>query len=96
MLKQALSSHDLEALFLRARKLEKQGYVQDALRDYLYLSRNNSFAGYQKVLPLAIARCHEQLGDKAAALSVILDYEKNFGKTEDLEFWKDELKSETF
>ncbi|MBF0104068.1 MAG: hypothetical protein HQM16_01965 [Deltaproteobacteria bacterium] len=96
MISNNLTLQDIETLYFRARKFEQQGYFQEALHDYVFLARNYPSFKYQKALPLAIARCYEELGNKQTALSILLDYERLYGSTEDIKFWKDQLKSETF
>lgn len=96
MLVNNLTLQDIETLYFRARKLEKQGYYQEALHDYVFLAKNYPSFKYQKALPLAIVRCYEELGHKKTALSVLEDYEKIYGTNEDIRHWKDQLKSETF
>lgn len=91
-----LTIHDLETLYFRARKLEKLGYYKRALHDYIFIAKfYPHFENYQ-VLPIAIARCYEQMGNKKAALSVLDSYQKTYGGSEDIKFWIDHLKSETF
>jgi len=96
MLTKSLTSHDLETLFFRARKLEKQGYFEEALYDYVYILKNHPNFEYYQALPLAMARCYENLGDKKSALTLLVSYEKTYGSSQDIELWKDQLKSETF
>lgn len=91
-----LNSQDLETLFFRARKLEKLGYYKEALHDYLFIAKfYPNFENY-KVIPLAVARCYENLDDKNSAIAVLQAYQKTYGKSDDIEFWIDQLKSETF
>lgn len=92
----SLNAQDLETLFFRARKLEKLGYYQDALHDYLFLAKFYPSFENQKVIPLAVARCYEKLGDKNSAISVLKSYQETYGKSHDIDFWIDQLKSETF
>lgn len=96
MLSKKLNVKDVETLYFRARKLEKQGYYQEALRDYQFISKNYPDFDYRQALPLGMARCLEKLGDKDTALNLLVAYEKIYGSSDDIQSWKDQLKSETF
>lgn len=90
------TARELELLFFRARKLEKLGYFREALNDYQFIEKFNTDSGYQKAVPLAMARCYEKLGQKNQAISVLENYQASFGSSEDIGIWMDQLKSETF
>lgn len=92
---QDLSHHDFETLFFRARKLEKLGYYEQALNDYLYLAKFNP-TFQQQSLPLALARCYEKIGHKQQAIQALEQYQKLYGSKQDIGSWIDQLKSETF
>lgn len=96
MLHEDLSTQEVEALYYRARKLEKLGYYQQALQDYQFIAKRYPQFEYKKALSLALASCYQNLGDKDAALNTLENYVKQYGKSEDLIFWMDQLKSETF
>lgn len=91
-----LEQQDLQTLYYRAVRLEKQGYIAEALKDYEFLAQNYPQFEYRQAIPLAMARCFEQLGEKSKALSFVQQYESQYGGSEDLNLWKDQLKSETF
>lgn len=91
-----LNEHDLETLYFRARKYEKLGYLKEALHDYIFIAKFYPRFDNEGILPLAIARCYEKLGNKQAALSILQNYQKTYGESEQVEFWIDQLKSETF
>lgn len=96
IISRTLDEQDLQTLYYRAIRLEKQGYIKDALKDYEFISQNYPQFEYKQALPLAMARCFEKLGDKKSSLSLIDAYEKSYGTSSDLQLWKDQLKSETF
>lgn len=92
----ALNSQELETLYFRARKLEKLGYYEQALYDFLFILKSDPQFEYQKTIPLSVARCYEQLNDKKSALLFLDAYQKTYGRSEDVSLWIDQLKSETF
>lgn len=93
---QKLTSNDVDTLFYRARKLEKHGFVKEALKDYLFLAKFYRDQVDQKALPLAMARCYQSLGRKDVALTLLKAFESGYGETPALNTWEDQLKSETF
>lgn len=95
MLASPATPGELDTLFFRARKFEKLGYFQEALHDYLFISKNYPEFAFQKTMPISIARCYEQLGDKKTAALVLDSYQKSYGKNDDINLWIDQLKSET-
>ena len=90
-----LSAQEVEALYFRARKLEKLGYAKQALTDYLFIAEHYPQFD-KKAVSLSLASCYQLLGEKKAALEVLNQYVKLYGKTDELVFWMDQLKSETF
>ncbi|MBU0505109.1 MAG: hypothetical protein ABII18_03255 [bacterium] len=96
MMSRTLTTSDFETLYFRARKFEKLGYFQEALHDYLLISKDSQKFKYGQSLPLAIARCYENLGNKKQAIAVLEYYQKEQGHSEETQMWIDLLKSETF
>lgn len=93
---QKLTNHDVDTVFHRARKLEKHGFVKEALKDYLFLAKFYRDQVDQKALPLAMARCYQSLGRKDVALTLLNAFETGYGEDPALRTWEDQLKSETF
>ena len=91
-----LNNHDLETLYFRARKLEKQSYYKEALHDYLLISKYYPKFEYNESIPLAMARCYEKLGSNNQAVQILENYQNTKGNSEDIQLWIDLLKSETF
>lgn len=96
MFTKSLSGHDVETLYFRARRLEKQGYFQEALQDYSFLARNYPDFAYGRYLPLNAALCHEMLGDKEKAIEILNTYQETYGEDKDVTLWIDQLKSVSF
>jgi hypothetical protein len=96
MISRTLTISDFETLYFRARKFEKLGYFQEALHDYLLISKDSQKFKYSQTLPMAIARCYENLGNKKQAIAVLEYYQKEQGHSEETQLWIDQLKSETF
>lgn len=90
-----LSAQEVEALYFRARKLEKLGYAKQALNDYLFIAEHYPRFD-NKAVTLSLASCYQLLGEKKTALEVLNQYVKLYGKSDELVFWMDQLKSETF
>lgn len=91
-----LNEKDLDGLFFRARKSERQGYYGEALKDYQLIA--NFYPGYFNIksVRLAIANCLAALDRKDQAITTLEKFEDSYGVTEDIERWIDELKSESF
>lgn len=91
-----LSEKDLDGLFYRARKSERQTYYNDALKDYQLIA--NFYPGYPniKAVRLAIANCLAALDHKEQAITTLEKFEDAYGGSEDIDQWIDELKSESF
>lgn len=91
-----LDEHDLDAVFFRARKAERQGYYDDALKDYRFITK--FYPGYPNLpsVRLAVANCQQALNDKDAAITTLEDFESRYGNDQNIEQWIDDLKSESF
>lgn len=91
-----LNEKDLDGLFFRARKSERQGYYGEALKDYQLIA--NFYPGYPNVksVRLAIANCLAALDRKDQAINMLERFEATYGDSEDIDQWIDELKSESF
>lgn len=91
-----LDDKDLEVLFYRARKFERQGHFQEALRDYQFIAKFYSDYPNRKLIQLAIANCLDALEQNDKAILVLQQFENTYGATEEIDLWIDELKSVTF
>jgi tetratricopeptide (TPR) repeat protein len=91
-----LEEKDLEILFYRARKAERQGRFQEALRDYQFIAK--FYPDYQdrKIIQLAVANCLDSLEQNDKAILVLQQFENSYGSSEEIDLWIDELKSVTF
>lgn len=91
-----LEDKDLEVLFYRARKSERQGLFQEALRDYQFIAK--FYPDYQdrKIIQLAIANCLDSLEQNDKAILILQQFENSYGASEEIDLWIDELKSVTF
>jgi hypothetical protein len=91
-----LNEKDLDGLFFRARKSERQGYHGEALKDYQLIA--NFYPGYPNIksVRLAIANCLAALDRKDQAINTLERFEAAYGDSEDIDQWIDELKSESF
>ncbi|EKD50929.1 MAG: hypothetical protein ACD_62C00395G0019 [uncultured bacterium] len=96
MLSKDLNDHEIDTLYFRARRFEKMGYYEDALHDYLFIVQSFPQYNQDDSLTLAIARCHEMMGDKGQAVRVLEGYQKAHPENENTRLWIDLLKSETF
>ena len=92
----ALSDKDVDMLFFRARKFEHLGYYSQALQDYQYIAQFYPSYENRKTVELAIASCLEGLKQKPQAIGVLQNFETQYGSSEEINMWIDELKSETF
>lgn len=91
-----LNGKDIEALFFRARKFEKQGYFREALKDYQFLAQFHQSFVEPQIVHIAMARCLESLGQKAEAIELLQKSVGLYGATEDTQVMLDQLKSQTF
>jgi len=91
-----LTDQELESLYYRARKFEQMGNYQKALRDYRFISKFYPDSVHNRVALLSMASCYEALRDKGRAIQILEQVQKNYGSSQDIEIWIEELKSVTF
>lgn len=88
---------ETDALFYRARRLQKQGYIKQALDDYLLLSQSQPDFAKERGLVFAVARCYELLGEREKAVAALENARSAFPRQEQqINAWIEQLKSETF
>lgn len=96
LFKTDLKSQEIESLFFRARKFEKQGYFREALKDYQFLAQFYPAFMQPQTLHIAMARCLEGLGQEQDAIELLQKSSARYGESQDLRTMLDQLKSQTF
>jgi hypothetical protein len=95
MLLGPMNDSDLEALFYRARKMEKLGEYREALNDYEFISKFHPDFNNIKAVNFSMARCLQELGYHEMATALLKQLKVEDPENEDIDFWLDQLKSET-
>lgn len=90
-----LTLSEVSALFDRARKMEKLREYRQALNDYEFITKFHPDFEYISSVKFSMARCLTMLGSKESAVKLLEEVRKDDPKNEDVEFWLDQIKSET-
>lgn len=96
MFSRNLNAKQLEALFFRARKFEKQGYYREALKDYQFIAEFYPKSAHPQLLHIAMARCLEGLGQTENAVEILENSAKRYGQSKELRIMMEQLKTQTF
>lgn len=95
MLLNHLNDSDLDALFFRARKMEKLGDYREALNDYEFIAKFHPDFNNIQAVNFSMARCLQGLGYTEMAVSLLEQLKASDPDNQDIKFWLDQLKSET-